>query len=88
MLKNSTGFMAHFYAIAEQVSPMMAWGFLGPDESLRSVCLYFKDQTQEFLQEIFSCALCNYDTVETLAADINTIMHNKVDNVRLRINLP
>lgn len=88
MLKFSHGFMAHFYAIAEQISPMMAWGFLGPDESLNGVCTYFKDQTMEFMQEIFNCQLCNYETVETLSADINTAMQNKVDNIRLRINLP
>lgn len=42
MLKFPTGFMAHFYAISEQMSPLMAWGFLGPDENLRDTCLFFK----------------------------------------------
>ena len=42
MLKFPSGFMAHFYAISEQMSPLMAWGFLGPDENLREICLYFK----------------------------------------------
>lgn len=42
MLKFPNGFMAHFYAISEQMSPLMAWGFLGPDENLREICLYFK----------------------------------------------
>lgn len=88
MLRYTHGFMAHFYAIAEQISPLMAWGFLGPDESLRNVCTYFKDQTMEFLQEIFNFQQCNYETVETLSADINAAMQNKVDNIRLRINLP
>lgn len=24
------------------MSPLMAWGFLGPDEKLREVCYYFR----------------------------------------------
>lgn len=42
MLKFPKGFMAHFYSISEKISPLMAWGFLGPDESLKETCLYFK----------------------------------------------
>lgn len=42
MLQFPSGFMSHFYAISEQMSPLMAWGFLGPDEGLREICLYFK----------------------------------------------
>lgn len=42
MLKFPKGFMAHFYSISEKISPLMAWGFLGPDENLKETCLYFK----------------------------------------------
>ncbi|KAG8236501.1 hypothetical protein J437_LFUL013338 [Ladona fulva] len=41
-LTQPNGFMAHFYAISEHISPLMAWGFLGSDEELRKMCLYFK----------------------------------------------
>ena len=36
------GFMAHFYVVAQYVSPVLAWGFLGTDEELKQVCEYFK----------------------------------------------
>ena len=42
MLKFPHGFMSHFYAISEQMSPLMAWGFLGPDEKLKDICQFFK----------------------------------------------
>lgn len=42
MLKYPYGFMSHFYSISEHMSPLMAWGFLGPDEKLREVCYYFR----------------------------------------------
>lgn len=34
--------MHHFYNISEQMSPLLAWGFLGPDEELKNICLFFK----------------------------------------------
>ncbi|KAG7196655.1 hypothetical protein KM043_015993 [Ampulex compressa] len=45
MLKYDKGFLAHFYSISEQISPVLVWGFLGPEGSLRSTCYYFRDQT-------------------------------------------
>jgi len=38
MLKFPNGFMSHFYVISEQISPLMAWGFFGPNENLRTSC--------------------------------------------------
>ena len=80
--------MAHFYAISEQISPLMAWGFFGPDENLHNVCLYFKEQTMEFLVDIFNFQKCSYETVEDLSADIFSQMQSKVDNIKLKMNLP
>lgn len=36
--------MAHFYVVAQYVSPVLAWGFLGSDENLKEVCEFFKVQ--------------------------------------------
>lgn len=36
------GFFAHFYAICEHISPVLAWGFLGPRNSLYELCNFFK----------------------------------------------
>lgn len=36
------GFFAHFYAICEHISPVLAWGFLGPRNSLYDLCCFFK----------------------------------------------
>ena len=36
--------MAHFYVVAQYVSPVLAWGFLGTDAELKQVCEYFKVQ--------------------------------------------
>jgi Mitoguardin len=40
------GFIAHFYAVSEAVSPTLAWGFLGPDGPLKDMCNFFKVLTR------------------------------------------
>ena len=40
------GFIAHFYAVCEQISPVLAWGFLGPKSSLHDFCCFFKVRTR------------------------------------------
>lgn len=46
--------MAHFYAISEHISPLMAWGFFGADEQLKEICQYFKQEMLDFMSDIFS----------------------------------
>lgn len=36
------GFISHFYVISEHVSPVLAFGFLGPRQHLSEVCAIFK----------------------------------------------
>ena len=86
MLKFGNGFMAHFYAISEQISPLMAWGFFGPDENLRDVCHYFRDETMGFLRDIFNFDKCRYSNVEDLSADILGEMKQRVDNIGVKFS--
>ncbi|XP_075841846.1 mitoguardin 2 isoform X2 [Microtus pennsylvanicus] len=37
------GFISHFYSVSEHVSPVLAFGFLGPKPQLAEVCAFFKD---------------------------------------------
>ncbi|MED6245174.1 Mitoguardin 1 [Ataeniobius toweri] len=41
-MKVANGFISHFYAVCEQISPVLAWGFLGPKTSLHDLCFFFK----------------------------------------------
>lgn len=86
MLKFPTGFMAHFYTISEQLSPLLAWGFLGPDESLRDTCVYFKDQVMNFLADIFSFQKCRYTTIDELSVDVLYNLKQRVANICTRLN--
>ncbi|KAF6214814.1 hypothetical protein GE061_009557 [Apolygus lucorum] len=85
MLTYPNGFMAHFYDISEQMSPLMAWGFLGPDDRLREICQYFKDQVMGYLVDIFSFQRSRFTTVEELAEDIVKHTKDRVDNLGLKL---
>ena len=42
MLEEPAGFLMHFYHLSEILTPVLAWGFLGSDETLKKACSAFK----------------------------------------------
>lgn len=84
-LKFPYGFMAHFYTISEQLSPLLAWGFLGSDESLKDTCVYFKEQVIAFLADIFNFQKCKFVTVDDLSVDVLNNLRIRVDNICQRL---
>jgi hypothetical protein len=86
MLKFSDGFMAYFYHISEQISPLMCWGFFGNNEELKEVCHYFKSQVIDFLCDIFNFQKVRYTTVEELSEDIHRLMIERANNIQVRFN--
>ncbi|KAM7400203.1 hypothetical protein PAMA_004751 [Pampus argenteus] len=76
-MKVSDGFIAHFYAVCEQISPVLAWGFLGPKSSLHDFCSFFKDQVLHFLKDIFDLDKVRYTSVESLAEDMLHLLHRR-----------
>lgn len=69
-LQDPYGFMAHFYVVAQYVSPVLAWGFLGSDEHLKEVCEYFKSHILGFIRDIFDFNTSDYSSVESLCDSI------------------
>lgn len=69
-LQDPYGFMAHFYVVAQYVSPVLAWGFLGTDEELKQVCEYFKSNILGFIKDIFDFDSSDYSTTESLRDSI------------------
>lgn len=64
------GFISHFYSVSEHVSPVLAFGFLGPKENLSEVCGFFKHQILQYLKDMFDLDIVRYSTVQLLAEDI------------------
>ncbi|CAK6965555.1 mitoguardin 1 [Scomber scombrus] len=74
-MKVSDGFIAHFYTVCEQISPVLAWGFLGPKNSLHDFCSFFK--VLHFLKDIFDLDKVRYSSVESLAEDMLHLLHRR-----------
>ncbi|NXB08113.1 MIGA2 protein, partial [Cnemophilus loriae] len=64
------GFISHFYSVSEHVSPVLAFGFLGPKQQLSEVCSFFKHQIVQYLKDMFDFDNVRYTTVHLLAEDI------------------
>ncbi|XP_058380215.1 mitoguardin 2 isoform X3 [Diceros bicornis minor] len=64
------GFISHFYSVSEHVSPVLAFGFLGPKPQLSEVCAFFKHQIVQYLRDMFDLDNVRYTAVPALADDI------------------
>uniref|UniRef100_H3B9Y1 Mitoguardin 2 n=1 Tax=Latimeria chalumnae TaxID=7897 RepID=H3B9Y1_LATCH len=64
------GFISHFYSISEHVSPVLAFGFLGPKPQLCEICTFFKQQIVQYLKDVYDLDQVRYTTVQSLADDI------------------
>ncbi|XP_060058180.1 mitoguardin 1 isoform X3 [Erinaceus europaeus] len=78
-VKIPDGFFAHFYAICEHISPVLAWGFLGPRNSLYDLCCFFKNQVLFFLKDIFDFEKVRYSSIETLAEDLMQLLIRRTE---------
>uniref|UniRef100_A0A6A7G9H4 Mitoguardin-like n=1 Tax=Hirondellea gigas TaxID=1518452 RepID=A0A6A7G9H4_9CRUS len=87
LLRHQDGFIAHFYDVTEHLSPVLAWGFLGPDEDLKDVCIFFKDQVMSLLVDMFSFASARYTTVEQLATDLLQMTHERFSILSQHLSL-
>ncbi|CAL9682189.1 unnamed protein product [Knipowitschia caucasica] len=71
------GFISHFYAISEHVSPVLAFGFLGPRQHLSEVCTIFKQQIVQYLKDMFDHDKVRFTSVSCLAEDILSLSHRR-----------
>lgn len=71
------GFISHFYAISEHVSPVLAFGFLGPRQHLSEVCTIFKQQIVQYLKDMFDHDKVRFTTTNCLAEDILNLSHRR-----------
>uniref|UniRef100_T1J7M5 Mitoguardin n=1 Tax=Strigamia maritima TaxID=126957 RepID=T1J7M5_STRMM len=84
-LKFQNGFIAHFYDISEHTTPVLAWGFLGPEEGLKDLCNFFKDQVLGFLQDIFNSEKSRYSSVEDLSKSIMSHAYERYEITSKRL---
>ena len=62
-VKVQRGFLHHYYALMENISPILAWGFMSPGQSkLKSVCTEVRDEVMEFLWGIYDFGKMDYSS--------------------------
>ncbi|CAF97126.1 unnamed protein product, partial [Tetraodon nigroviridis] len=71
------GFISHFYVISEHVSPVLAFGFLGPKQHLTEVCTIFKQQIVQYLKDMFDHDKVRFSSAQSLAEDILNLSHRR-----------
>ncbi|KAM9820609.1 mitoguardin 2 [Neosynchiropus ocellatus] len=71
------GFISHFYVISEHVSPVLAFGFLGPRRHLSEVCTIFKQQIVQYLKDMFDHDKVRFTSSQCLAEDILKLSHRR-----------
>ncbi|TKS84741.1 Mitoguardin 2 [Collichthys lucidus] len=71
------GFISHFYSISEHVSPVLAFGFLGPRQHLSEVCNIFKQQIVQYLKDMFDHDKVRFTSAQCLAEDILNLSHRR-----------
>uniref|UniRef100_A0A8C5Q0H2 Mitoguardin 1 n=1 Tax=Leptobrachium leishanense TaxID=445787 RepID=A0A8C5Q0H2_9ANUR len=82
-MKCHDGFFSHFYAICEQISPVLAWGFLGPRNSYHDMCCFYKEQVLHFMRDIFDFEKVRYSSVEHLSMDILECLHHRTELLKV-----
>ncbi|XP_037512854.1 mitoguardin isoform X4 [Rhipicephalus sanguineus] len=77
LLPFSHGFFSHYYALMEQIVPVLAWGFMGTDSDLKDMCKFFKDEVEALVCDMFDPSRSRYSSVDDLAQDIlqNSQLH-------------
>ncbi|XP_056147088.1 mitoguardin 2 [Lampris incognitus] len=77
LLMVQDGFISHFYSISEHVSPVLAFGFLGPRQQLNEVCSFFKQQIMQYLKDMFDHEKVRFTSAHCLAEDISNLSHRR-----------
>uniref|UniRef100_A0A1A8G9P8 Mitoguardin 2 n=1 Tax=Nothobranchius korthausae TaxID=1143690 RepID=A0A1A8G9P8_9TELE len=61
------------------VSPVLAFGFLGPRQHLSEVCTIFKQQIVQYLKDMFDHDKVRFTTAQCLAEDVLKLSHRRGD---------
>nr|XP_042710166.1 mitoguardin 2 isoform X3 [Chrysemys picta bellii] len=64
------GFISHFYSVSEHVSPVLAFGFLGPKQQLSEVCGFFKEDIYNTAAQLWTLVKAYLRLNETRAVDL------------------
>lgn len=85
LLKYPDGFKAQFYTLSEIVTPVLAWGFFGPDENLNTLMHFFKDQMLGYVRDLYSFQIVRYTDLDSVIEDVVRLSRQRLESVERRL---
>ncbi|CAF0766691.1 unnamed protein product [Rotaria sordida] len=85
--KYQDGFLTTFLTLIEDMTPVFAWGILGPDSSVKPMCIFLKDAVLDFARSLYDIKQTDYSSLTTLTNDIDRQMNNLLYTIVKEMNV-
>ncbi|CAF0899988.1 unnamed protein product [Rotaria sp. Silwood1] len=85
--KHQDGFLTTFLTLIEDMTPVFAWGILGPDSSVKPMCTFLKDTVLDFARSLYDIKQTDYSSLTALANDIDRQMNNLLYTIVQEMNV-
>lgn len=96
------GFLSTFLTLIEDMTPVFAWGILGPDSSVKPMCtfikarkifqsvenlLFFQDTVLDFARSLYDLQRTDYSSLTALTNDVDRQMNNLLSTIVKEMNV-
>ncbi|CAF2494720.1 unnamed protein product [Rotaria sp. Silwood2] len=81
------GFLTTFLTLIEDMAPVFAWGILGPDSPVKSMCTFLKDTVLDFARSLYDIKRTDYSSLTALSNDLDRQMSNLLDTIVKEMNV-
>ncbi|UJR28673.1 hypothetical protein I4U23_009902 [Adineta vaga] len=85
--KHQDGFLTTFLTLIEDMTPVFAWGILGPDSAVRPMCTFIKDAVLDFARSLYDIKRTDYTSLTNLTNDIDRQMNNLLSTLVKEMNV-
>ncbi|CAF4717112.1 unnamed protein product, partial [Rotaria sp. Silwood2] len=69
------------------MAPVFAWGILGPDSPVKSMCTFLKDTVLDFARSLYDIKRTDYSSLTALSNDLDRQMSNLLDTIVKEMNV-
>ncbi|CAF0885397.1 unnamed protein product [Adineta ricciae] len=85
--KHQDGFLTTFLTLIEDMTPVFAWGILGPDSPVKPMCTFIKDTVLDFARSLYDLKRTDYTSLANLTTDIDRQMNNLLSTLVKEMNV-
>ncbi|CAM4797426.1 unnamed protein product [Rotaria magnacalcarata] len=85
--KYQDGFLTTFLTLIEDMAPIFAWGVLGPDCAVKSMCIFLKNAVLDFARSLYDLQQTDYSSLPALTSDIDRQINNLLYTIVKEMNI-